>query len=520
MGKKNIAINIIANMLSFIISFGISFFLTPFIIRTIGAEAYGFVALGNTLISYIVFITYSLNLIAGRYVTIEIHQNNFANANKYFSSVLIINVVLSIIIVIPTTLAILHIDKLMNISPQLVSDVELLFMFIIINFILTVLSSCFGVATYATNKVYLTTMRSIESTVIKCIVLVGLYMFFSSKVFYIGAVLFLTTVYNFVWNIYYMQKLLPEIKVALRFFNFGAVKELIISGFWNVITKIGEILLDGLDILICNILISSAVMGTLAIAKTIPGMILTLVFLLVYAYLPSITISYAKEDIDDMKKILIQCVKIIGAFINVFLVMLVVLGDMFYKLWVPTQDEKVLYILSILIAMNLLIRGPSYILSQCFLVVDKLRNQAYAVVLSGIISITIVFILLNNTHLGVYAVVGVSSIVIMMRELVFTLPYAAKCLDMKWNTFYPAVMKNALSFFIALIIIYPLRMLFQIDSWLSLLICTGGGAVMVMGVGFIIVFSKDEKKNVLGIAKRAFESIYNCNQTCQKMINK
>ena len=51
MSKKIMVINFFANFLSFAISLIISFFLTPYIVKTVGAEAYGFVSLANSFVS-------------------------------------------------------------------------------------------------------------------------------------------------------------------------------------------------------------------------------------------------------------------------------------------------------------------------------------------------------------------------------------------------------------------------------------------------------------------------------------
>lgn len=85
--NKRLTINIVATCISFIVSFGISFFLTPFIVKSLGAAAYGFVGLTNTIISYTELVTVALNALAGRFITIEYVRGRIDNANKYFSSV-------------------------------------------------------------------------------------------------------------------------------------------------------------------------------------------------------------------------------------------------------------------------------------------------------------------------------------------------------------------------------------------------------------------------------------------------
>ena len=82
--KKQTGINLIAQVIAFGINLGISFFLTPFIVEKIGVEANGFVSLANNFVEYAQLITISINSMAGRFITIKLHQKNPEDANKYF----------------------------------------------------------------------------------------------------------------------------------------------------------------------------------------------------------------------------------------------------------------------------------------------------------------------------------------------------------------------------------------------------------------------------------------------------
>ena len=59
--SKQLTINMIANFVNFGISLCISFFLSPYIVRTIGVEANGFITLANNFVSYTSLITIALN---------------------------------------------------------------------------------------------------------------------------------------------------------------------------------------------------------------------------------------------------------------------------------------------------------------------------------------------------------------------------------------------------------------------------------------------------------------------------
>ena len=87
MGGKRLAINMIANIVAFVVQFGINFLLTPYIVHTLGSEAYGFVQLSNNIISWVGILTVALNSMSGRFICIEINRQNTKKAKEYFNSV-------------------------------------------------------------------------------------------------------------------------------------------------------------------------------------------------------------------------------------------------------------------------------------------------------------------------------------------------------------------------------------------------------------------------------------------------
>jgi len=162
--KKQLLINLIASILAFIVNTGISFFLTPYITKAIGVEAYGFVSLGSNFINYVSLVTIALNSMVGRFITIEIHRNNWGTANKYFNSAFLSNVLFASVMLIPSIFCIIYIDRIVNVPQDILVDVKVLFFFLFLNFLISIILSPFSVATFATNKLYLSSKRQIESS--------------------------------------------------------------------------------------------------------------------------------------------------------------------------------------------------------------------------------------------------------------------------------------------------------------------------------------------------------------------
>ena len=134
MSKKIVFLNMFANFLSFGIQMLISFFLTPYIISNVSSEAYGFISLANSFPAYASLVTAALNAMASRFVSIEVHKKNIKKANEYFSSVILANLILAVIILGFGSAFIANIEHFINIPAELLKDVKYLFVIIFFEF--------------------------------------------------------------------------------------------------------------------------------------------------------------------------------------------------------------------------------------------------------------------------------------------------------------------------------------------------------------------------------------------------
>ena len=85
-------INLISSIVVFVVSMGINFFLTPFILKSLGNEAFGFVGLSNAIVSYAAVVSVAINSVSGRFVAHAWHKKDISLANTYYSSVLAVNI--------------------------------------------------------------------------------------------------------------------------------------------------------------------------------------------------------------------------------------------------------------------------------------------------------------------------------------------------------------------------------------------------------------------------------------------
>ena len=498
-----ITLNIIANTLSFGISLIISFLLTPYITKTVGIEAYGLIGLANSFIGYINVLTAALNSMASRFIVLELHKDNTHKANVYFSSVLLSNTIFAIFITLPAIWLISNIHVL-NLSDNLIHDAKITFSLIFINFVISLLSALFGVVLYAKNILWKGSLRTAESNLIRVALILIFFSCVSYRIYNVVLATLISSLYVIGFNIYYTHKYIPSFRISTKNFSFSAVGELISAGIWNSITKLSQILLDGLDLLLSNLFISGVMTGNVSIAKTVPSLYVSVVAIISDSFYPEFLDLYSKNEQKKLLQSINNSITVLSSISGICLSILFVYAKEFYTLWVPDCDSLILSRITYLSAGTVLISGCVYSLFYVFSLTNKVRNNSIVLFITGFLSAITTFFALKFTSLGVYAIVGVSSVFGIIRNLTFTPLYAAKCLSLKWSTFYPVIIKNLLIISVLMLLFSLVKTFLYPTTWI-LLICNGlinlvAGSVLV----FLVSLNQDQKLRILKRIKKKF----------------
>ncbi len=494
--------NFYANIITYIITLSINMLLTPYVTKNLGTEAFGFISFANTIVNYISLITIALNSMASRFVAVSYYKGDIEEAKKYYTSVYYGNLIISTIIIIPCIIFMYFIERVINVPKNLVIDLKLLIGVLLINFIVSLNANLLSIAMFVKNRLFLISISNVITALLKGVLLLILFSLFKPRIYIIGIVTLAMTIFTFIWNRAISKRLLPEVYINKKYFDNKVISTITKSGIWNSIIRLGNMLLEGVDLLIANLFIGSIDMGVLAISKTIPNIISSFVFSLSNIYLPDLTKAYAQNDPQMIKNVLNRSISILGLFANIPLVLLFTLSDILYKLWLPAQNASQLRILSMIAVLGFVINGSISTVYCGFSIANELKTQSIVVVVSGIINTVIVIFLLKFTSLGLYAIAGVSSIVSIIRDLVFGLPFASVKLKQKWYSFYPSVIKNILVFIIDTVFVYIIRyriFKFQEYSWLRLTVLGIVATIVCILINYIFLSLKKLKSKCLYI---------------------
>lgn len=494
---KQLLINIVAQLLAFAVNIGIGFFLTPYIIKTVGSTAYGFVGLANNFVSYVQILTTALNSMAGRFIAVSFYQDKEEDVKRYYTSVLFANLFISAALTIPCVFILVYLNKIVNVPMEILSDVRALWALIFATMMISIVGSIFNNAAYVKNRLELISLRTIESYIIKALILIGTFTILVPKVWYVGLASLICALYIICVNIYYTKKLMPMVKIRKKYFDFRKIRELISSGIWNSASQLGNVLSTGLDLLITNLLVGAGPMGIVSVSKTVPTYIQSLFVTVSSVFAPQLTISFAQGDKDGMKGQLAMAMKLMGLFASIPVAFVASYGEAFYSLWTPSQNANILMILTCAAVLEYPVSLLIYPVENIFSTMNKVKILSIITICSAACSCLTVLILLNfagNELTKMLMVVGVSSFYNIFKNGVLIPRFCARILKISSKFFYAILGKSIISTVALLIVSLILRNILVADSWIKLILA----GMIVALTGFIINFffmlnNKDRK---------------------------
>ncbi|MBR0309150.1 MAG: hypothetical protein IJH92_09720 [Mogibacterium sp.] len=488
--------------LGFVVNILITLMLVPYITDLINAEAYGWVKVAKDTIVYCTMLTLAIRDFSTRYIGISYHQEDYDEADTYYSSVFFGETTLGLFIFCIAMIIVSGMENYFQISPELVADVKLLFLFTMLKFLQMTAFAVFECGPVITNRMYIVGRFKLLSYIIEAAALVFFYHFFSPHVYWVGLALLLSSLVITVPNIVICGRYADKLKISLSKFSIKAMGRMVGRGIWSSLNTINNILNSGLDLLVANWILTPLRMGQLALVQSISGIYTSVNSFISPAFQPMILESYSRDDHHETMRWFYLSMKACSYFCSLFFAAFVVLGPAFYRLWVPHQDTELLYRLTVIMIIPAITGGIITPMYYSYILTVSNRIPFFFSFFCGLLNVGSMVLLLSKTDLELYAVVGTTALFLVLNHLVANGLYICYVLDEPRHIFYLNVLRCLAATGIMTGVFYSFNLLINASGWISLIVTGTFFAAIGICIYTAFALNSSERDRILSLLKK------------------
>lgn len=481
-GKSRLTVNMLSSAAAWLSNFVISFILTPFLIRSLGKGIYSFFPIANTVIGYVTVFVFALNTMGSRFITASLAKGDNLETRRYFSSMFYTDVFLVLLLMIPSVLVVVFLDRILHVPIGGLVPVQILFGLLFASSMVNIASSVFGVATFAQNRIDLRAYQSLIISVLRLVLFFLLYTLLPASIVYVGIVSVVIAVANTVMQIYFTRKLLPDTGISRDHFSLRYAVQLATSGLGNAINHAGNTLLAGMTIILGNFFSGAEIGGAYAAVQTVPAFVCGIIVMMSGVFFPMITRNYAVGNIQALLKDIHLAQKMIGGIAGATIVVFLVMSREFFVLWIPKEDSTLLQNLSIITIAPHFVIAAVWSLSNLNIAMNKIYIPAFFTLLCGLTNVVVAWLGFRFWRPGIYFLPAVSTVLQIIWVGLFLPLYAARCLHLKWNIFYGPIVRVAVCILPVVLLTKIFMYLIPVTGWVTFAIdgiLSGGCALLV-----------------------------------------
>lgn len=494
--RKNVA-NLTSNLVAFAVTFAISFFLSPYIVRTLGVEANGLIGLTTNFLNYASILTIMLSSMTARFVTIELRQGREQAANEYYTASYASNLIGVAILFPLMTLTVINFSNWLDIPSHLETDAAVLAVLLFLNFLLTLVFPRWNVGTFATNNLYLDSLRSMQSVLLRGGIILVLFTLLDPSVVFVGIGTLAAGVFTLAFSGYYKHRLLPNLRIRRSHFHRERVRELMAAGFWNSVNSIGGILSTGFHLLLANLYLGATAMGLLSLAMTVPAMANQLAANLTPVFSPSLAFDYARRDFPSMQRQTERAMSITSMLAMMPIAALLVFGRTFFALWIPGEDSTYLHLTAVAVTAGMLLSSCTGPLQNVFIITNSQREHSIASAAMGILNIAFAILLLRVTELGMWAILIAAATSTSIRVLLFTIPMATRRTRANTATFFKEIARAGGYLAVLSATGLLIAAIHPTNTWVSFLLSVAVMCVVGSGLNLFLLTARADRQLIL-----------------------
>lgn len=424
--KKQLPKNALMSLLSFVTYSLSAICLTPYLVRHIGAAAYGLVPLAGLFTEYVAIITAQLSGAVNRFLSLEINKPG-GQPNVVFNSALALYLILIVVQVPLFAVGLIYADRIFSIPPELKTDALLLLGCSAGGFLLSMLGGVFGVAQFAGNRIDISSSINLGRLIARLVLIVACFSLLGPRMRYIGFVDLGLQAAMVVISIGVCRRLSPELSVNLRLVDWRLLGPVFHMSFWTLFNNIGSLLYLRTDIWIINRFISPVAAGQYAAVLVVANFIRQLAGLGSSQLAPVIMQYWAKNELVALGRLLRFSMKLFALGLAILITLLCINGNWILKHWLGDEFGAFAPLLTVM-TIHLVVNAAVYPLFNFQTASNSVRWPAVVTFVMGLMNVVVSYMLGVQLGMGMMGVALSTALVLTIKNALFTPLYGAAVL--------------------------------------------------------------------------------------------
>jgi membrane protein EpsK len=497
---RQIGPNLIASIVSFAIRMGGAIWFVPYLVRNLGAAAYGLVPLAVTVTSYMTIVTTSISSAVSRDMTLAFACDDRPRCSQVFNTALfgLLAIVCGLAIVsIGLTL---NVEKILTIPFGLESVTRNLFALVCAAFLLTTIVSPFGASAIAMHRLDLLNGVSIVETVVRMATVVLTFNILNPQLDFVGIGVLTGAVFAASGNVLLWKRLTPQISIQLRDFRFDVLRRFLATGAWVVVGHLGTLLLLSIDLILVNKIFGAEQSGRYALVLQWAMILRMLSSVIAGTFTPTITAVFATNDSAKILFTLRASTKFVGVIMAIPIGIICGYGHPLLGLWLGSEYTDLAPLLTFLVA-PLILSVPLTPIFALALAAERVRTFGLVTLGMGMAVPPLALIFVNVCDLELYGVAVAGGTLLAARSLFFDTQFVSGIIGRNSSIILSDLHKS--SIFCLLIAVASKWVSYHviIDSWNEFILYTALTSVVGLGSAYRFFLSKSERKD-LGVVIR------------------
>jgi len=393
--RVRLSINVLANVLGVVAGALVSLLLTPYIIRSLGPAAYSLVPLATQITLYFSLATVAVNSMSARFVTHELHGGRTDEARVYLSTTMVSNLGLLVLLAPVAALVVWRADSFLDVPDSVRSDFRLLLIYSFLGFALSLVSSVFAIRLFVGDAFAAQSAIGLVGALGRALSILILFSMFPPSISFVGLASVVSAGLIAGLQFGVGRRVVPALRASLALFRWSAAATLIRAGFWALVSQASQLLLSGVSLLIANVFIGARAAAPYAIALIVPNLVSGVIAALSSVFVPTLIGAHARGEGAMLLYSLRRGNRVVGSVVCLICGDLVVFGKDFYRLWLPTQDSRELWFLTLIILTPMAVFAANGCLFSMYTVLNRLRSISVVTLIAGIVSVCLTVILLQ-----------------------------------------------------------------------------------------------------------------------------